>query len=307
MTEAEGTLGVRRILVALDASSDSMAALEVAVQLAVEFRAELVGLFVEDSNLLNMADLPVTREVGSYTAVSRDLDRAAMERQLRALRAAAERALAHAAEHARLRYSFRVSRGSVHVEVLKAATEVDLVTLGHLGWASCGRRGVGSTARLVLGQGVVPVLLAQHALQAGSPVFVVYDGTPAARHGLAFAARLAAAMDGGITVLTPGDRVSSPDRLAGEAARLADEAADHLRLRRLKASHHMVPVEDPGQIAAVARAGHAGALVMPFGAEWLPVETVQEITGALRCPVLVVRAVAAAPAAVAPADTQPAA
>jgi nucleotide-binding universal stress UspA family protein len=255
MNDAEDELDIRRILVALDASAHSMAALEAAVQLASELHAEVTGLFVEDLNLLAMAD----------------------------------RALAEAAEHARVRHEFRTVRGSVLAEVLKASTEHDLVTLGHLGWSPTGRRGVGSTARHLIDRSAGLVLVARHALELGLPVFVVYDGTAAGRQALSLGVRLAGAMDGGLTVVTPADRSTTPDRMAGDAARLAAEAADRILARNVESKFQAVATDDPSAIAVAARAGRAGLIVMPLGGDWLTPELVQRVAGMVRCPVLMVR------------------
>jgi nucleotide-binding universal stress UspA family protein len=298
MTDPEEEVQIHRILVALDGSAHSMAALEAAVQLAAELHAELTGLFVEDADLLRMAELPITREVGSYTAVCRELDRPSLERQLRTLRAVAERALTEAAEHARVRYTFRVVRGSVLIEVLRAASEADLVTLGHLGWSPIGRRGVGSTARHAIHRSAGLVLVARHGFQLGAPVHVAFDGSRSARQALGLSARLAAAMDGGLTVLIPGDRSTSPDRSAGSAARLAAEAADLLKPRGIKPDFRILPTDDPAAIAPASRAAGAGAVVLPMDGEWLAPESIQHIVGSVSCPVLVVRLrVAESPAA----------
>ena len=53
----------RRILVALEAGESAPALLEAAANLAAGLHAELVGLFVEDRELLDAADLPVTRSI----------------------------------------------------------------------------------------------------------------------------------------------------------------------------------------------------------------------------------------------------
>ncbi len=50
----------RRILVGLDASRQSLQALETAALWAAEMSAELMGLFVEDAGLLDIAALPVS-------------------------------------------------------------------------------------------------------------------------------------------------------------------------------------------------------------------------------------------------------
>ena len=64
---------IRRILVAVDASTHSLAALEAASVLAEVLNAELVGIFVEDINLLRLAGLPFAREVRYQSALDRPL------------------------------------------------------------------------------------------------------------------------------------------------------------------------------------------------------------------------------------------
>lgn len=54
---------IRRILVALDTSPSSQAALEAAVALAERLNAEVCGLFVEDVDLLRVAESPYAREI----------------------------------------------------------------------------------------------------------------------------------------------------------------------------------------------------------------------------------------------------
>ena len=49
---------MRRILVAVDASPHSLAALDAALRLAADLEAEIIGLFVEDINLLRLAGMP---------------------------------------------------------------------------------------------------------------------------------------------------------------------------------------------------------------------------------------------------------
>ncbi|MGB7837261.1 MAG: universal stress protein, partial [Terrimicrobiaceae bacterium] len=62
-------MNIRRILVALDASAHSRAALEAACELALGLDAELSGLFVEDINLLRLAQLPFASEISYPSAL----------------------------------------------------------------------------------------------------------------------------------------------------------------------------------------------------------------------------------------------
>ena len=70
MNESEPNLAIRRILIALDASTHSLAALHAAAEMAANMQAELIGLFVEDENLLHLAGLPFAQEVRSSSAES---------------------------------------------------------------------------------------------------------------------------------------------------------------------------------------------------------------------------------------------
>ncbi|MGI9243387.1 MAG: universal stress protein, partial [Verrucomicrobiales bacterium] len=64
----------RRILIGLDSSPTSLRGLAAAAEMAARLDAELVGLFVEDDNLLRLARLPQSYEIGMQSARSRNLD-----------------------------------------------------------------------------------------------------------------------------------------------------------------------------------------------------------------------------------------
>jgi K+-sensing histidine kinase KdpD len=118
---------IRRVIVGLDPAAQSRALLEAAVDLAGEMQAELLGLFVENQDLLHFAGLPFAREVGFESATRRTLDVESMERTLRALAKEARQALESVAGSTQVKWSFRVVRGAPAAELLAAAEESDLV------------------------------------------------------------------------------------------------------------------------------------------------------------------------------------
>jgi hypothetical protein len=120
-------VSIRRIVVRVESAPQDRAALQAAADIAARMQAELVGLFIEDIDLLHFAALPFAREVGFPSATRRSLDVSAMERSLRSLAGEARRALAEIAGRMPLRWSFRVARGSASVELLAAAAEADLL------------------------------------------------------------------------------------------------------------------------------------------------------------------------------------
>jgi hypothetical protein len=120
---------IQRIVVALEPAPRARTALAAAAASAARMEAELVGLFIEDVDLLHFAGLPFAREVGFPSAAWRSLDVGTMERSLRVLADEARRTMASIAERAPVRWSFRVARGSVTSELLAGAGEADLMLL----------------------------------------------------------------------------------------------------------------------------------------------------------------------------------
>jgi K+-sensing histidine kinase KdpD len=118
---------IRRVIVGLDPASQSRALLEAAAELAGQMQAELLGLFVENQDLLHFAGLPFAREVGFESATRRALDVESMERSLRALAQDARQVLEAVAGPAQVQWSFRVVRGAPAAELLAVAEESDLV------------------------------------------------------------------------------------------------------------------------------------------------------------------------------------
>ena len=110
-----------RIVIELAPGLPARGSLEAAAALADRLGAELVGLFIEDPDLLRFAALPFAHEIGHASAERRRTDVTAIERSLRVHAAEAERMLASAAERNAVRWSFRVARGIAATELLAAA------------------------------------------------------------------------------------------------------------------------------------------------------------------------------------------
>jgi nucleotide-binding universal stress UspA family protein len=106
MNDWEDELIIRRILVALDASQPSLAALEAAVELATRLKAELLGLFVEDVNLLRLVGLPFAREINLSSAAVRPINGPTLERELKTWAARGLQILAAAASQARMDWHY---------------------------------------------------------------------------------------------------------------------------------------------------------------------------------------------------------
>jgi nucleotide-binding universal stress UspA family protein len=280
MSKQDEQQRIRRILVALDASRHSLAALEAAAELAASLEAELEGLFVEDANLLRLAGLPVAREMRYPFAAPARLDQARMERALRAQAAQARQALAAASERRHVEWSFRVVRGDVAPEVLAAALEADLLTLGKASRPLIRRVHLGSTARAAAERSPCCVLMLQRDVGIRSPVVVTYDGTPTARKALRLAAHLAHEQAGNLTVLIVAD---VPDA----AERLRAEVCDWLRGRGLSVRYQWLPDASGATLTHKVRSESSGVLVL--SSTILAPEALQTLLDTVDCPVMLVR------------------
>lgn len=280
MREQDDELTIRRILVALDASRHSLAALEAAAELAASLEAELYGLFVEDINLLRVAGSPVAREVRYPFVATARMDRTRMERELRAQASQARKALAAACERRRIRWSFRVVRGEVAPEVLAAALEADLLTLGKASRPLIRRARLGSTARAAAAQAPKSVLLLQRDASIRPPVAVTYDGSPTARQALRIATHLARKKGGYLAVLVVAGT-------SDEEYRLQAETADWLRGQGLLIRYRRLAGTSVAALTHKVRSEGSGVLVL--SSTILDQEALQTLLDEVDCPVLLVR------------------
>jgi nucleotide-binding universal stress UspA family protein len=271
---------LRRILVALDSSRESLDALAAAARVAARLQAELSGLFVEDIDLINLAALPFAREIALSGSGGRKLSPESVEKAWKSQAAAARHALENAAKQASLRWTFRVTRGRVEAEVVAASGDVDLVALGKAIRPLTRRARLGSTARAVTAGAPAAVLLAGGPAPAShsSRVMVSYDGSACAKRALALAVRLAKNDGGELAVfLLPG--AHARDVLQQEVVARTAEQGLTLSFRAV----------EPKDLASAFRLEHGGLLVL--GADCLPVDAdgLAGLVEAANCPVMLIR------------------
>ncbi len=240
----------RRILVALDASAPSLAALDAAAAVAARWEAELLGLFVEDINLLQLAALPFTREVGFPSAIQRPIEPQDVERRLRAQARLSEQALARVAGRLNLRWSFRTERGQIVTQLLEVAREADLIVLGLRGRQVAGRMPRGAIGQALMSAATQSLLLMPEGMGIEPPLLVIYDGSWSSRQALAVALRQA---QDGLVVLIAA-------RPAEQAAR-AREAAALVADRGVAAGYRAVGT-DPVELLRALRAESNGTLIL---------------------------------------------
>jgi len=220
MSTGEDGFVVGRILVAVDATSESAAVLETAAQLASEFNAELNGIFVEDINLLRLAGLPFARELTWSTDMELHLDYQRMERSLRGYAAHAEQAVVKVTTQLKLHASMQVVRGLVAQELLRAAENADLFILGKGGNVRGAR--IGTITGQVLQQAQSSVLLVASRPQPYRTVMSVLCDDARSGRVLSAAAHAARATHKRLLVLIPAAQASDYQRLREQARHLLE-------------------------------------------------------------------------------------
>lgn len=282
MNKDEQRLSIRRILVALDASPHSMAALDAAIALAAHFRAELLGIFVEDINLLRLAELPFAYEVGAYSATRRRLDVPHVEKELRAQAEQVHRKLKKRAERARIKWTFQVTRGTVATELLSHASKMDLIILGKAGWSPKTFRHVGSTAQAILAESPCAAMLLQDKADFGLHIYVTYEETAPGRRSLAAAAALASIYGSQLTILIPED---SPDK----GRDLQSKAAAWIKTQARETEYRLLQTANAYDLAQKLQAQSCGILVLPRESAVVKGDLLIELLKELRIPVFLVR------------------
>lgn len=219
---------IRRIAVALDASEHGQRALETAARLAASLKAELEGIFVEDINLIHLAGLPFLREIRLASLAQETVSLQRMERELRAIARQVRQTLEVVAHREGISCSFRVRRGRVEAELMEAAMEVDVLTLGRPG-APLSHR-----LRLRVRESVIGAAPGPGEPSMPPAVVVTFSGSEIAKRALLAAANLAERQAMDITVVIP----AVPDT---EVRRLQAAADALLRSQRRRVSFVRLP------------------------------------------------------------------
>jgi len=280
MTIAAPVVSIRRILVALDASRASEDALEAAAAMAELLEAELEALYVEDVNLVRLAGLPFSREVGLASARSRRVVSADVERAMRVEGARARRALEAIASRWRVHCSFRIARGQVASELLAAAAQADLVALATASMVARGG-GLGSTTRAMLTSAVRALFILPPRESTQNALAVVYDGSARAREALSLAGQLARERIP-LHVLLIADDADQEHRRREEATRV-------LVAHGTRPQFEWVVEVDADQLARRVRGLRVGTLLLAEDCPGLGRAGVQALLKSIDCGVLLLR------------------
>lgn len=274
-------LSIRRILVALDASSSCAEGVKTAGDLATRLGAELAGLFVEDIDLLRAAAFPFVRECGYLGTGVRRIEPDQLEGQLRVQAERMRKILEETASERKLPCHFSVIRGSVARELISAGMEADLIIMGRSGRSLLGPGHLGSAAREVIARRRGSTLILHQKSAKPDYPMVVYDGTAAARKALGAATLFMAdeAMDLRIFLL-------ADTKEQAEAYR--EEVNQVLKTLGRRAKFRLLISSSPSVIAHFVNLESTGLLLLPGERWYTDVDELIELVTAIEGTVLVV-------------------
>jgi hypothetical protein len=252
---------VRRLMLALDAGQCAGADLMLAVELAALIGAELEGLFVEDSDLLSLAQLPFVREVGGRSGQDRPIVRESMESLLRrrVQRVASE--LERAGKERNVAVSHRTARGKVVRQALAQCESRDAVLLHAFG-----------SVRLV----------PRRVCAAAGPVMVWYEDAATATASFDIAVNLARQLRSDLLIGFAASRFVTESEIRGQLRSSIALAPGRVGLRAVEGT-------DVDALIGAARAAKATQLVLAAGGRLATVEMLERMLSSLASGVILVR------------------
>jgi len=268
MAGTEAAPGLRRILLALDAACADAETLDAVARMAAALEAELVGVFVEDQDLLAAAGLPTTWSWPRSGAGRCPLNPKIMERALRVTATRAGAALASVAARRQVRSSFRVVSGEASDTVFAEASEGDLLALAP-GGRALRRRGIEVFRHAVRDEACCSLLLIHRDGRMRRPVVALYDGSARV---LDLALRLAEGFGLPLTILAVGKTAKAAEKQVKSAlGRLAGrETAIRVRVKPFVAAEDVggligsIQAEGPGLVVADRGQGEANDIIGPL-------------------------------------------
>ncbi|MGK7369184.1 MAG: universal stress protein [Candidatus Halalkalibacterium sp. M3_1C_030] len=270
---------LREILVAIDTSSHSQAALEAAVTLAKTMEANLQGLFVQDELWQKISKLPSTSTVNTLTGNVLPLESETLEDQVRLLRNRLRRKMEFLSRRNKVTYSWSSMQGKVEEKVLEASKNADLITIGLKG-KSARRKRIGSSAKKIIQKAGKPVLVLKEGLHLGTNLTVVYDASKESQKGIRLALKIAEKNNSSINVLVVDNNPDALDQRNKELENLVDGASVSVNIELMKNT-------DLGSFLNSINEQHSGLLIVPKNQPLLA-KSFETILLHINCPLLMV-------------------
>jgi hypothetical protein len=271
------TQPIKRVVVSLDAVSESDPAIDTAARLAARWRVPLHGVFVEDEELIGFAGLPFARQVTLATGLE-PLTKDHIEDHFRAFAARLRRELAAAAARYSVEWSFEVKRGPLAAAALGG--EHDFVVAGAATRPVSEHFRVASPWWSLTAIIARPFLLAKRQWATGGSVFaLLHSRSQQSARILEIAAQIAGICRATLTVAGPPE-LAGTDDFAAWVSELLERHSVKLQTESAAA--------EPAALRQRIVELDCRLLVLEASPDELPPEDLREFVEPLACDLLVV-------------------
>jgi len=276
--DLDDSVVLRRILVAVDTSSHSLAALEAAATIARKMEADIHGLFVQDEIWEKLSRLPSIATINELTGETKSLEEKNLEKQVEQQKKRLRRHLKTISREHNISYHWDTVQGRVVDEILRAAESADLITIGRRGHSFPEKKKLGSSAKAIIRLTNKPILLLKKGLKLGNPITVVYDASEESERCLQLGLSLAKKNDSTLTILVLDNNSDSSQKRNTQLEKMVDSAQVSVKVQLFQNPNIW------GLTHAVNRRD-SGLLIIPRHQPLLQDE-LESIIYMLKCPLL---------------------
>lgn len=277
--DSDKTIALHRILVAVDTSAHSRAALEAAAALAKIMEADIRGLFVQEEHWNRLSRLPTTKVINELTGKTQSLEEESLQRQINDLKIRLRKELKSISKRHEVSHSWQSKEGRVAEQILEAAQDADLITIGLRGRSLLTQKKLGSTAKTLIRRSEKPILILKKELQLGKAITAVYDASAESRKGLLLALSLAEKNNSRLSVLVLNSSQQNADNRNKKVEKMVDNTSISVGVTILKQPRI-------GQFIHSVNRQKSGLLVLPKHQSFLQNDSLETTLGYLNCPVL---------------------
>ena len=276
MEPATATANQRRVVVLLDSHTPQETAVDAVASISAGKRAEMLGLFVEDIRLVDLAKLPCAREIAADAAEVRSLNLEHIEQQFRSQGRRLRRT-----SRVRIRHSFQVVRGKIPEEVIRFGAGYDALVINHSRNLIRAESHARQMIQALISEGPETLVFVQERWPSGRNVLVLFDATQEAWAALRLGLTVAYADRLALTVLLvePRDQTTGL-REEVEAALLEETAVAKIRT---------ISSTSLGELTSVIATEDARVMILPGGEQTDVHLFVEDLLERVACSVVTTR------------------
>lgn len=207
----------RRIVIGLRPMSDIDPSLAAATVLAAAIKAEVVGLYVQEDAMIDLAALPFARALEPGTARPERLTSDAMAKAIKQGAITCRRVLSAHAEKASVSWSFNVAHGELPVTIRSTVARSDFLVLSGDRVGFSPRRLIEEIRSAPRDIGGILVAVPPRTTPSSGPVVAIDDGDASGRETVLLASRIAGISGAPLNLLVIAATDEEVDRIVRRA------------------------------------------------------------------------------------------